>query len=82
MDQFPRIANLLAANWNEPIAFHGYMNNLLVDRRGGRQGFPSDIKNELIKLRTAYELRNTDHASALEPGGSPDQTSSSSDLAC
>ena len=54
---FPRIANLLAANWKDPIAFHKYMGNLLIDRRGGRHGFPPEIKEELVRLRTAAGLR-------------------------
>jgi len=57
MDAFPRVANLLAANWKDPTAFYRYMGSLLIDRRGGRQGFPSEIRKELLSLRTAYPLR-------------------------
>jgi hypothetical protein len=56
MAVFPRIANLLAANWKDPTAFHNYMRSLLFDRRGYRQGFSPRIKQELIRLRTAYHL--------------------------
>jgi hypothetical protein len=33
MDKFPRIANLVATNWNEPAAFRAYLQSLLVDGR-------------------------------------------------
>ncbi len=59
MATFPRIANLLAANWKDPIAFYKYMQSLLVDRRGNRRGFSPRIKRELIRLRTAYHLRSS-----------------------
>ncbi|HKE41172.1 MAG TPA: hypothetical protein VKG21_15140 [Casimicrobiaceae bacterium] len=55
--RLPRIANLLAANWKDPTAFYKYLGSLLIDRRGGRQGFPSEIRKELLSLRTAYPLR-------------------------
>lgn len=69
MRRHPRIANLLAANWNDPAAFHKYLGNLLVDRRGGRQGFSSEIKEELVRLRTAYSLRTSERVSGVD--GSP-----------
>ena len=34
---------------------HGYFDELLVDRRGGRQGFPKDVLRELLVLRSYYE---------------------------
>ena len=66
MVRFPRIANLLAANWKEPTAFHSYMRGLLVDRRGGRQGFPPNIKHELGRLRACYRLRKSERSSVIE----------------
>ena len=66
MSRFPRIANLLAANWKDPTAFYKYMGNLLIDRRGGRQGFSSEIKEELVRLRTAYSLRTSEPLSGAE----------------
>jgi hypothetical protein len=56
MKQFPRIGNLLAANWKERTAFQNYLESLFVDRRGSRQGFAAEIKKELIRLRTYYYL--------------------------
>src|SRR5215831_18685800 len=66
MRRFPRIANLLAANWKDPTAFRKYMGSLLTDRRGGRKGFPPEIKEELVRLRTAYQLRTGERVSSVE----------------
>jgi hypothetical protein len=58
---FPRIANALAANWTDPAAFLRCVDELFVDRRGGRKGFPPDVMGELFALRTYYEgLHPTD----------------------
>lgn len=66
MQNFPRIANLLAANWKDPRAFYDYMRGLLTDSRGGRQGFPSNIKQELVKLRMSYDVGKAEHTSDTE----------------
>ena len=80
MRRFPRIANLLAANWKDPTAFHKYMGNLLIDRRGGRQGFSSEIKDELVRLRTAYSLCTSERVSGVEGlSNSPSAPSESAD---
>lgn len=83
MTAFPRIANLLAANWKEPTTFYGYMRSLLFDpRRGGRRGFSPHIKHELVKLRSAYSLRsskrtsNADREGSAEPALAPPTSAS------
>ena len=55
LKQFPRIANMLAQAWHDPAAFREYMFDLLIDRRGGRQGFPQDVRSELLKLRAYFD---------------------------
>ena len=55
LKQFPRIANMLAQAWHDPAAFREYMFDLLIDRRGGRQGFPQDVRIELLKLRAYFD---------------------------
>ena len=52
---FPRIVNRLAATWDNPFEGGKYLDSLLVDDRGGRQGFPMPVLRDLIGLR---ELRN------------------------
>jgi hypothetical protein len=51
---FPRIANELATLWNRPDEFTAYLKELLVDRRGGRRGFPIAVARELHALRAYY----------------------------
>jgi hypothetical protein len=60
MYKFPRIANLLAAMWPDPNSFRRYMDDLLVDKRGNRQGFPVDVLKELFELRAYYDEFNPD----------------------
>ena len=62
LKQFPRIANMLAQAWHDPAAFREYMFDLLIDKRGARQGFPKDVRAELLALRTYF-----DHIHPLVP---------------
>lgn len=57
MNQFPRLANLIAASWKEPLAFRACLDDLLTDRRGGRQGLPIEVQEELENLRRYYYFR-------------------------
>jgi hypothetical protein len=52
--RFPRLANALAALWARPVEAADYLNDLLVDRRGGRQGFPLEVLDELHTLNAYY----------------------------
>ncbi len=49
--QFPRVANLLALHWDDEAACPAYFEALLTDHRGGRQGFPQPVRDELAALR-------------------------------
>ena len=55
LQQFPRIANMLAQSWHDPASFREYMFDLLIDRRGSRKGFPQDVRSELLRLRTYFD---------------------------
>ena len=48
---YPRIANLIALQWNNQSACTAYFDELLIDRRGSRQGFPAAVKRDLVALR-------------------------------
>jgi len=48
--RFPRIANELCRLWTDDEALRQYLDTLLVDRRGGRQGFPPLVTEELAAL--------------------------------
>ena len=50
MGQFPRVANLIAAAWDDLMQFEIYMDSLLTDKRGGRKGFPGEVIAELGAL--------------------------------
>ena len=51
LQRFPRIANDLARMWHDDIAAQLHLDGLLTDRRGGRQGFPPEVQQELSMLR-------------------------------
>lgn len=51
---FGRVANLLAANWSDAEATAACFNQLLVDTRGCRRGFPPEVVNELLALQTYH----------------------------
>jgi hypothetical protein len=51
LQRLPRIANALARLWGDDVGLRLYLDELLIDRRGGRHGFPPDIHHELILLR-------------------------------
>jgi hypothetical protein len=55
---FPRIANCLAAGWQDRDTTRRYFDDLFTDRRGGRKGFPADVLGELHSLRTFHEALN------------------------
>jgi len=55
--KYPRVANRLALCWNDPALLERVFEDLLVDRRGGRRGFPPDVQAELLRLRATAARR-------------------------
>ena len=53
---FPRIANLIVTMWTDPDALKVYFDELLVDRRRGRKGFPRDVFRDLRVLRDYHAV--------------------------
>lgn len=49
--RFPRIANRIASQWNDRHGAPKLFEELLVDRRGGRAGFPPAVQQDLLRLR-------------------------------
>lgn len=49
--QFPRVLNQVAALWNRPAAAASCLQELLIDTRGTRAGFPPAVLSELLALR-------------------------------
>jgi len=52
--RFPRLANLIAASWDNPKDCTAFISSLLQDRRGGRKGFPPEVLADLHDLRLYY----------------------------
>lgn len=50
-----RIVNTIADRWSEPDLMRSYFDELMVDRRGDRAGFPDDILVELSTLKHYYD---------------------------
>lgn len=57
---YARIANIIAAAWCDSKALRSYMDGLLNDDRGNRQGFPPDVLCELLALREFYDSVDTE----------------------
>ena len=54
-EQFPRIFNRISAMWRRPDSLIVYMEELLVDSRGDRAGFPLRVALDLATLKDYYE---------------------------
>jgi hypothetical protein len=54
---FPHIVNKIADLWLRPILLDRYFEELTIDARGGRRGFPLAIANEIADLREHYQTR-------------------------
>jgi hypothetical protein len=53
-NQFPRIVNRLSRFWDSPRMMDDYFQQLLMDRRSKRKGFPKKILDELYALAEHY----------------------------
>lgn len=52
---YPRILNKIAVVWGDHRAFFSLMDDLMIDKRGGRDGFPFSVALELSRLTDHYE---------------------------
>lgn len=52
--QYSRIFNKIIAMWGTPD-LDGFLNELFMDKRGGRQGFPADVMNDILVLSRVHE---------------------------
>ena len=46
---------MLALFWNNAAECRAYFDELLIDHRGKRKGFPEDVHRDLMTLRGHYE---------------------------
>ncbi len=49
--QYPRIANRIANAWKDGVDARLIFDDLLVERRPARKGFPPDVLHDLLRLR-------------------------------
>lgn len=52
--QFPRVANKLAKVWGQKAGRERELEDLLIDKRGSRQGFPVLVATEIMALKVHY----------------------------
>ena len=52
--QYPRICNLIAAQWNDHRGAPELFEELLADRRGGRAGFPPAVRRDLVMIQEVW----------------------------
>ena len=55
---FPRVANRIALAWSDPDLADSVFNDLLLDRRGNRKGFPPAVASEILRLHAYHEQRS------------------------
>ena len=48
--KYPRIVNRLARCWNDEELLELLFDELLIDHRGARQGFPAEVHAEILAL--------------------------------
>jgi len=53
--RYPHIANALAGLWQTPPRCRAYFEQLMLDTRGDRHGFPREIASELAALKDYYD---------------------------
>lgn len=51
VERFPRIVNAMMDLRGDPAGLKAYMESLLRDMRGGRQGFPLDVLMNIQDMR-------------------------------
>lgn len=67
--RYPRIANKIASLWRQVARCEEFLDELVVDRRGGRKGFPLAIAQELTALRRHYGILHPSGNSIWEMEG-------------
>jgi hypothetical protein len=72
--QFPHVVNRLSLVWREPGLTEACFADLMLDRRGGRLGFPKAVTEEILRLNELFmALQDARYRPlAVEPTTSPD----------
>ena len=53
--KYARVANRLALCWSDPALSEVLLDDLLVDKRGNRKGFPIDV---VVEIKALYDLHH------------------------
>jgi hypothetical protein len=53
--RFPRMANAISRRWIDRRACVTYLDDLIIDNRGTRRGFPDEIMDELVALKNYFQ---------------------------
>lgn len=59
VERYPSVCNCMAVLWQEPKLMISYFEDLLIDHRGMRQGFPRAIASEIARLKEHFHLNLT-----------------------
>ncbi len=54
---YPRIVKKIIRVWNDDSTLKAYMDELTIDRRGGRIGFPPKVATEILRLQVFINQR-------------------------
>lgn len=52
---YPHAVEKLFAHWSSPKEFRSALDSMMMDSRGGRQGFPFEVVAEFSRLREYYD---------------------------
>ncbi|HEX8988194.1 MAG TPA: ankyrin repeat domain-containing protein [Rhodocyclaceae bacterium] len=52
---FDRILCRIDELWETPL-IHDYFSDLLIDKRGGRRGFPAEVVQDIVRLREYHDI--------------------------
>jgi uncharacterized protein len=64
-ERYDRILTRIEELWESP-AIDDYFSDLLIDKRGGRQGFPREVLNDILRLREFCESERLREAETRE----------------
>ena len=53
--KYERVLHRIMGLWHDPLELEPYFEDLLVDKRGGRQGFPQDVVHDIYVLSMVYD---------------------------
>ena len=68
--KYARVFNNLMKYWGTPKC-DDYFEELIVDKRGGRQGFPADVAADIVRLSKVHARFMEVRAAQLAPKGDP-----------